>query len=220
VASLNEIVEDFRKQNYERAEARQAQIAKRRDLLSASGERKLLEQQIRLLLREAGPLTKGSSGAGGKQQSSDSRVVDYVLGGGGGAASVPSSARPTSALSTSRSSGGRASARSCPTLVLEDGFVLDRGRNGNGEGGGGSSQAQKSLTADRLVGDVVQTLRAAFKDEETELLAEVHLFFFSRNIRLCLLPCLSVSSPHMLSMNCLCSFYPNFLLFPHHRVCR
>ena len=189
---MNEIVEDFRKQNYERAEARQAQIAKRRDLLSASGERKLLEQQIRLLLREAGPLTDGSSGAGGKRQSSDSRVVDYVLGGGGGgAASVSSSARPTSALSTSRSSGGRASARSCPALVLEDGFVLDRGRNGNGEGGGGSSQAQKPLTADRLMGDVVQTLRAAFKDEETELLAEVHLFFFSRNIRLCYLLTLS-----------------------------
>jgi hypothetical protein len=189
VASLNEIVEDFRKQNYERAEARQAQVAKRRDLLSASGERRLLEQQIKLLLREAGPLVNGSSGTGGdaKQPSSDSRVVDYVL--GGGAASVPSSARPTSALSTSRSSGGRASARSCPALVLEDGFVLDRGRNGNGEGGGGgggggggSNQAQRSLTADRLVGDVVQTLRAAFKDEEAELLAEVRFYSFSRRV--------------------------------------
>ena len=184
MASLNEIVEDFRKQNYERAEARQAQVAKRRDLLSASGERRLLEQQIKLLLREAGPLVNGSSGTGGdaKQPSSDSRVVDYVL--GGGAASVPSSARPTSALSTSRSSGGRASARSCPALVLEDGFMLDRGRNGNGEGGGGggSNQAQRSLTADRLVGDVVHTLRAAFKDEEAELLAEVRFYSFSRHV--------------------------------------
>ena len=184
MASLNEIVEDFRKQNYERAEARQVQVAKRRELLSASGERRLLEQQIKLLLREGGPLVHGSSGAGGdaNQPSSDSRVVDYVL--GGGAASVPSSARPTSALTTSRSSGGRASARSCPALVLEDGFMLDRGRNGNGEGGGGggSNQAQRSLTADRLVGDVVHTLRAAFKDEEAELLAEVRFYSFSRHV--------------------------------------
>jgi hypothetical protein len=164
VAALAEIVDDFRRQNCARAEERQTRLAKRNQLLvGASGERRLLEQQIRLLLREA-------AGSAVKQQPGDARVAEYVL--GGGAASVPSSARPASALSTSRSTGGRVSARSCPTLVLEGGLVLDRGRGPGGGGGGGGGGP---FTAASVVGGVVLALRAAFQEEEADLLAEVRV---------------------------------------------
>jgi len=178
VAALAEIVDEFRAESYSLAEERRKRAAKRDKFIlgGGTGERRLLEQQIRLLLddaergraRQPAPLALPPPVARSEE---DAKVLEYLSsdagggGGGGGAGglaepfgrlslslslSQPNTGRPVSALASSR---GRNSARSCPAAGLAESL-------------GGQLSAGE-------VGHVAEALRRAFSDERAELLEEV-----------------------------------------------
>eukprot|EP00613_Pedinella_sp_CCMP2098_P038589 CAMPEP_0171815324 /NCGR_PEP_ID=MMETSP0991-20121206/80203_1 /TAXON_ID=483369 /ORGANISM="non described non described, Strain CCMP2098" /LENGTH=391 /DNA_ID=CAMNT_0012428995 /DNA_START=62 /DNA_END=1237 /DNA_ORIENTATION=- len=177
VTALASIVDEFREQSYSFSEERRRKAHQRREAslgLSGGMERKLLEQQIRMLLpqdkqRRGGARPERSVAAAAASRSqSDAKVLEYMAsssssssssssnGGGAGvtrsldlnldqlkrSGSLPSSARPMSALS---------------------------GSVGGGAGGGGA--ASKLNAAD--ISSVVNGLRAAFEEEEVRLREDV-----------------------------------------------
>eukprot|EP00613_Pedinella_sp_CCMP2098_P060904 CAMPEP_0171987042 /NCGR_PEP_ID=MMETSP0993-20121228/275185_1 /TAXON_ID=483369 /ORGANISM="non described non described, Strain CCMP2098" /LENGTH=449 /DNA_ID=CAMNT_0012639973 /DNA_START=69 /DNA_END=1418 /DNA_ORIENTATION=+ len=235
VTALASIVDEFREQSYSFSEERRRKAHQRREAslgLSGGMERKLLEQQIRMLLpqdkqRRGGARPERSVAAAAASRSqSDAKVLEYMAsssssssssssngggagvtrsldlnlassssssssssnGGGAGvtrsldlnldqlkrSGSLPSSARPMSALSLPGSSR-QPSARSLPTGRLLD-AALDGsgGGGGSGSGGGGAGgggAASKLNAAD--ISSVVNGLRAAFEEEEVRLREDV-----------------------------------------------
>jgi len=205
VTALASIVDEFREQSYSFSEERRRKAHQRREAslgLSGGMERKLLEQQIRMLLpqdkqRRGGARPERSVAAAAASRSqSDAKVLEYMAsssssssssssnGGGAGvtrsldlnldqlkrSGSLPSSARPMSALSLPGSSR-QPSARSLPTGRLLD-AALDGGGSGSvGGGAGGGGAASKLNAAD--ISSVVNGLRAAFEEEEVRLREDV-----------------------------------------------
>jgi hypothetical protein len=180
VAALAAIVDEFREETFTFTQERSAKAKQRRESkigLTGGTERKLLEQQIQMLLQQGDCSKPGMSAS---RTQSDSKVLDYIqsskrnalsegltldVGKAGLSLSLPASSRPMSALSSARSGGGLLSARSLPVSMLLNSAL---GVDGCCEVEGGVSK----LNAFSISG-VVANLREAFAAEEVRLREEV-----------------------------------------------
>jgi hypothetical protein len=178
IASITEILNDFREQNSSLAKERQKQKQKKRELLSSgSTERGLLEQQIKMLLSQSShkPSSQVLSGTGSKKvlsyiastdpafsleeddEDDELLSMSWARSSSGKTSSLPNTARPMSALSSAR---GSQSARSCPlsTNSLTNEVI-------------GSS---KCLNANDIK-EIVGCLRRGFKKEFEGLKEEIDM---------------------------------------------
>lgn len=106
MASLSDIVDEYRERNIALAVETQTRATERAKLLSGGSERQLLEQQIRMLLSNLQHQSPGFSGP------ADEKVIHYLSKNGQPGSQPNTARRPSSAQSSARRS-----ARSAPDAL-------------------------------------------------------------------------------------------------------
>eukprot|EP00615_Pteridomonas_danica_P010702 CAMPEP_0114349400 /NCGR_PEP_ID=MMETSP0101-20121206/15508_1 /TAXON_ID=38822 ORGANISM="Pteridomonas danica, Strain PT" /NCGR_SAMPLE_ID=MMETSP0101 /ASSEMBLY_ACC=CAM_ASM_000211 /LENGTH=351 /DNA_ID=CAMNT_0001487963 /DNA_START=160 /DNA_END=1215 /DNA_ORIENTATION=+ len=171
IASLSEILDEFREKNDTLVEEKRKKSIKKREMLTSGSDRKLVEQQIKMLLRESAsvhsmkPVLDDSESSKvmsylttidtttDRPSLEDEELLNLSWVRDHNTHSLPNSARPMSALSSAR-----ISARSCPNHSLTSDVI------GNG----------KCINATDI-GAVVGCLRRGFKKEKDTLIEEIDM---------------------------------------------